>query len=89
MACFSGTTTGATWSYYDCCGALQTGTTFDTPICYDDESAFSGIVTGATVCFCECQCVEIDIDNELFVFTDDGYYFVSLERNVHINQIIF
>jgi hypothetical protein len=30
-----------------------------------------------------------DIVSVTFELRDDGYYFVSLERNVHINQIIF
>jgi hypothetical protein len=30
-----------------------------------------------------------DIVSVTFELRDDGYYFVSLERNVHINQVIF
>jgi len=42
--CYSGVTdTPGVWSYYDCCGVLQTGSGAGTTVCVDTSMAYSGI----------------------------------------------
>jgi hypothetical protein len=53
MACLSGTTNGE-YSYTDCCGALQSGTSTGVEICYDDGYFFRGILSDLTPCSTNC-----------------------------------
>jgi hypothetical protein len=58
MACYSGITTGTTWSYTDCCGEQQSGFNAGFEVCVDTGYTYNGIQLSVNTCTTDCLPLE-------------------------------
>jgi len=58
MACFSGVTTGSTWTYTDCCGVEQNGYNAGSLICVDTSYSYDGVEVYSEPCVGDCTALD-------------------------------